>query len=386
MRLQHMSYTLETDHVVQRYIQKNLDTAVQMILQRLERPPVAILLCGGFGRGEGTVFKDGQDVTPVNDYDFLIVTDESTPRPAMLGKEIAKAIAMKLVDIGFMNLDELTRLAPSQWGHDLKYGSRVIFGDDSLLQRLPNCSADQIPIWDGIKLLCNRMAGIIGAYYEEPSCQSAPERMRWMTVQVDHILIACGDAFLITSKLYHNRYSTRVELLNEKQPLWFTQNEVATIVDAYKRKLSIWDKEFVIREHLLDKTLSHICPIVEKAYIQSMQEYLGRHLSSLEEAIRGYFNVRSFLPYRRFKRWLASTLRGRKYYGFECIPAFPVDTCYTLMPLLYFSAPWQAQESTKQKLAQLVSHYADARICDVNSGYHKRMSKELYAFWEQYCH
>ena len=57
------------------YIQKNyLDKIIKSFVQDCN--PVSIILFGGFGKGEGSVyFKEGNPV-PFNDFDLYIITED----------------------------------------------------------------------------------------------------------------------------------------------------------------------------------------------------------------------------------------------------------------------------------------------------------------------
>jgi len=66
------------NNMVNEKIQHDLDYICLKVKRLLGENLYAILLCGGFGRGEGSVTITGSMVHIVNDYDFTIVMNTSS--------------------------------------------------------------------------------------------------------------------------------------------------------------------------------------------------------------------------------------------------------------------------------------------------------------------
>ncbi len=382
-----MNFTSDYDEVVERSIQRQLGVAIEIILKHMENPPTGIVLSGGFGRGEGTVVKTKKGVSPVNDYDFLVVTKETDVDLQGIGTAIARELKMNLVDVGGMGLAMLGHLRPTQWAYDLKYGSRVIFGDPSLLDLIPKFTANQIPIWDAIKLLCNRMIGAIGAGLLRPAVfLTSPKRAQWLVVQIDHMLISCGDSFLISSKLYHHSYRERFETLKSLRETWFSNEDLRIILEAYRRKLSTWDSYVRCTPEDFEEKLMQISPIVETAYLQSMRKYLGRQVSSLDEAIRGYYSAHRLSVGQRMRRLISRIIGIHQEDGFYNARAAPIDVCYTLIPPCFYAGPWQPDDRQREAMATLLKRFIPSRSNEATPDYHLRVSRDIYALWERHCH
>ena len=378
-----MKYTLEGDRWVEQCIQKQLDTAVKIILLHVKKPPVGIILCGGFGRGEGTVVKEGQLVRPVNDYDFLIVTDEKPLDMSILAKKLANALTMKLLDIRAISPDELNKLPISQWAYDLKYGSKVIFGDKSLLQLIPDFSAEQIPVWEAIKLLCNRMAGILGALsYDEAMRSLIIKDQGWFRVQVDHMLIACGDAALIRYGYYHHLYRERLRRLFTCID-WFSEFELEKIAESYRRKLSVWDTSMLIQ---CEFDLPLIEVIAEKSYLNTIKSYLRGKITTLSKAIQIYMKVHQSPFKQRLRQYIANILRFRRRHNLNAIPVLPIHVCCTFIPIVFFSGPWQEDVQKKSALMKLFRELLPHRSRVPKEYKWEQLRDMVYLFWELHCH
>ncbi len=66
-------YTVHNDPHINAFIQGQLDTIVREIHDLLGPHLDAVLLCGGFGRGEGGVDLSSGNIRVVNDYDLTIL-------------------------------------------------------------------------------------------------------------------------------------------------------------------------------------------------------------------------------------------------------------------------------------------------------------------------
>ncbi len=201
----------------------------------------AIVLSGGFGRGEGSVARKDGDIRPLNDYDMLLVT--RTPlAPEALRREakgLAETLGMDFVDIGVMDTASLSGLKPTQLVYDLKYGSRVLAGDPTVLDRFPHFSADAIPVEEGTKLIFNRLAGLLNALpdYGIPPVESGRPR-EFLAFQLAKLWIAVGDAYLMLWNGYDASYRVRQRRFGDMSASGGVAGEVADAVRlAYDFKL-----------------------------------------------------------------------------------------------------------------------------------------------------
>ena len=162
-------------------VDEQIDLHMDLIVRRLKKEIgdiVALVLGGGFARGEGTVkVKDGI-VYPINDYDFFIITN----KPISIPKEKLNKISLDLskritstdfsytsssnvvnfyVDLRNMTVKELTKLPPLIKYYEMKHSGRIVYGSEDVLNAIPNYEIKQIPKQDGVRFLFNRMSLLI---------------------------------------------------------------------------------------------------------------------------------------------------------------------------------------------------------------------------------
>ena len=125
----------------------------------------AVVLYGGYGRDEGSWYVDKTGaVRPYNDYDLLLVLDRVIERNEreQLRAELAGNVLFGGIDISQKTTGELSSLRPSIFNYDLKYASKVIWGDANILQMIPDISASSLPIEEVETLFFTRMVGVSG--------------------------------------------------------------------------------------------------------------------------------------------------------------------------------------------------------------------------------
>jgi len=191
--------------------------------------PRSIVLGGGFGRGEASfIRKDGQ-LMFLSDCELILVANKYISRRAIknLSKSLSQKAGLELVIhhslvLSIYSLLPIPRLVSNRiWkcsikNYDLKYGSKVIFGND-VLGNIPDFEPQDIPLWEGIRLIFNRMAESLRF---SPTDQQDPhESIYW----INKVILACQDALLLSIKQYHHSYKARNLMFQELLPLHFSE-------------------------------------------------------------------------------------------------------------------------------------------------------------------
>lgn len=123
----------------------------------------AIILIGGYGRGEGGVIKvDGVEL-PHNNFDFLVVSknisDDETSFLEQLCKTIFNTHSRKLgieVEFSVISLSKMKRIDPLVITYDMKYGHKLLAGNNEFLVNDERFELESIPSWDIRNLMVNR--------------------------------------------------------------------------------------------------------------------------------------------------------------------------------------------------------------------------------------
>ncbi|MFA5861102.1 MAG: hypothetical protein WDA16_05345 [Candidatus Thermoplasmatota archaeon] len=166
---------------------------------------VALVLTGGFSRGEGTL-RDG---APVNDYDLIAVRSRpgGPAAYARLGHALTERIGLE-VDIMPIWRARLPHVAPKLFWLDVLLGARVLWGDTSVLQRLPHFTARDVPPREAARLLGNRAAGLLLAL---PG-PNQPIDVRLADLQATKAALAAMDATLLAEGNYAARLRERLAI------------------------------------------------------------------------------------------------------------------------------------------------------------------------------
>lgn len=176
-----------------------------------ERKLEAVLLGGGYGRGEGGVLRTPAGDRPYNDLEFYVglrgnrhVNEQLHGRALHVLGEILTPQAGVDVEFKIASLPEIAAGSVSMFSYDLVCGHRWLIGDES---RLAGCAhhrhADAIPLGEATRLLMNRGSGLL----------FARERLRRHTFtagdadftarNIAKAELALGDAVLTAHGQYH---------------------------------------------------------------------------------------------------------------------------------------------------------------------------------------
>ncbi len=208
-----MHYTVHHDEAIDTRIASD----VSMIRERLLAmfPQIeAIVLVGGFGRGEGSVLveEDG-NITPINDYDLVIISSNplSSEVVSRIRKELATELGIRWVDISNYTLAQLKHLRYRMYTYDLKYGSQVIYGDASILSLIPDMQAEEMPLIEAEIELFTRLWCFLGPFHVRfAEQQPTDEENFFLANQLSKALLACSDALLIPKGLYDHSFAERL--------------------------------------------------------------------------------------------------------------------------------------------------------------------------------
>lgn len=185
----------------------------------LGRDLVALLLGGGYGRGEGGVVRKEAREQPYNDLDFTLVVRRR--RRDLAGP--LRAISHKYEKVLGIDVDfsrPLTLYDIQNWPHilmwqDLLNGHHVLSGPADILQaNAPPALNEPLPAIEATRLLLNRGAGLLWALRILRGHQSAPDPT-FLPRNYYKAALALGDALLIACGHHHVRCDARLERFTE---------------------------------------------------------------------------------------------------------------------------------------------------------------------------
>lgn len=291
--------------------------------------PRAVVLYGSFGKGEGTVICDSNDINVLSDFEIGVVSADITKLPAVrrLGRELQGDGPD--VTLSFLLPRRFNTRVASNWTlpsrrltveqYELIAGLRVLYGKDPRPSGavLPSTS---IMRWDGLRSIFNRVAELLASL----TSVSANPNQIWMSM--NKLLISCGDARLIVAKAYHHSYrerSGRIQsmILTPALAEWSNEANWRFIADAYEWKLnptpvgSLSIGLGALIEEILLPVLRSYTNTVFGWSFQNTEEFRERYLGSskLKNCSRSY------IGYPLFQSILLAMKRGlgTKSWGFD---------------------------------------------------------------------
>jgi hypothetical protein len=175
----------------------------------------ALVLLGGYGRGEGGVEMRGGREHLHNNFDLLLIGNPlGTQRfEAELGR-LARQHGVG-IDLGATTAAALRRSRCLVMWYDMRFGHKTLLGDAALVPSLRHLTADRIVPSDVEALLTNRATLLV---LNEAMLARGPLDEAARRTSIKHLakaIVGYGDACLFTAGRYHHSYlekARRVQL------------------------------------------------------------------------------------------------------------------------------------------------------------------------------
>lgn len=210
-------FTEADDPPARSRIERDLRHVVRRVAEA-DPHALALVLTGGFSRGEGTV-RDG---APVNDYDLVAVRAHPGSGPlGAIAHELSEDVGLE-VDLMPVWHRRLPLVGRKLFWLDLRLGGRAIAGDGTVLARVRSFEAPDLHPRERARLLGNRAAGLLLAVPPEGGPHDAHQR----DLQATKAVLAAMDARLLHRGLYAARLRDRLALAADAdRPLYETAVE-----------------------------------------------------------------------------------------------------------------------------------------------------------------
>ncbi|EHI59680.1 hypothetical protein [Hungatella hathewayi] len=213
---------------------------------------IAVLLGGGFGRGEGSVMQKRGTFVTTNDYDIVMICEDDVQKIKIkeLEKNIAKNLHLNFFGIDIITLSYFRKIIDkklvSQSFYDLLNGSKVLWinetkKDMNIIDCLKNHTIrmHDIHIHSAFDVLKTRMWCIIALYdlqenkFFDKQYFGSFERFYFQQVKLATAIV---DAVLISDRLYDSPCFTR-KLEIFKKSKFYQINECYIINNLIERKI-----------------------------------------------------------------------------------------------------------------------------------------------------
>lgn len=210
-----MTYTKHNNPKVDEVVGKDLKVIVDEVLKAIPKKDVeAIILVGGFGRGEGSVILEGGKITPINDYDLTIVTKRFRPEKLDgVSSKLSNDLGLRFVDLAYTNYYTMPFRGVIMLDYDSKYGGQVLYGDKDILDRYPRYKIGKMGFLEGYDLLCNRLIApfeLIKAHHLQQESHDLEVKL-----QIGRAIMAYYALLLINEDKYSHSYEERLVFIND---------------------------------------------------------------------------------------------------------------------------------------------------------------------------
>ena len=270
-------------------IDSDMKLVKDTMLSKLPKKDIAaIILGGGYGRGEGGVVLNGETMSLYNDYDMFMVTEDISKNKMSeyqkiifeASEELQKIIGVD-VDFGpLKNKSELSCMPFTLMYYELKKGHKVIFGDENILQNLPENDINDIPHEETLNYMLNRGVGLFLAGQKIKKKDNSDNDLEFIERNIYKALMACGDIFLILNKKYSYSYVNRGKFIDDfKENSMIKEKE---FINYYKDSINYKLKP-KNNFDLLDAKFEYAIDIFKKFYLYVFSEYWNVDISSFEE-------------------------------------------------------------------------------------------------------
>ncbi len=300
---------------VDEYIKKNyLDKIIKSFANDCN--PISIILFCGFGKGEGSVQIIKGKPVPFNDFDLYVVTEKkltdeeldkismnASKEIGMGGLEVAyfpregyDANKFFHVDVRCIPYDKLGNLMKTQRYYELKYGSQIIYGDETILNRINEIKPEEIPNSEGLRNLFNKLHTMLLGLREDYNDEQKKIRIFW---SYKSYMSIC-EALLILQKKFAPTSLERSKIFAEIYKNYF-QDLYEKISDLAEKARKATDfklkPNFKIKEHekIWNETLKDILFVFEY-YIKKITG-----TENVADAINNRLPYNYFAPYLEHK-------------------------------------------------------------------------------------
>jgi len=170
----------------------------------------ALLLGGGYGRGQGGVLKTESGDKPYNDLEFYVclrgneILNRQKYERALhhLSEEISPDAGLE-VEFKISSLEKLQKNPPTMFAYDLAWGHQTLIGDDESFMEKSAPHARDIPLFEATRLLMNRCSGLLFAKEHLQRKPFTAEDADFVGRNHAKAQLGFGDAFLCAHGKYH---------------------------------------------------------------------------------------------------------------------------------------------------------------------------------------
>jgi len=219
-------YTMSAE--ADKKIEKNLKKIDEIIVKELN--PISIILFGGLGKGEGSLYKGNL----FNDIDMYVVTKEKIPEKRLeeVGIKASKAIktggiefiensnefydAKKFfhVDLRCIKYSDIPKLKKTTRAFEIKYSSQILYGKD--IRPLIKVEKKDLSLSEGLRHLFNKSCFLLMTIDERRlKGKFLKDEKKYLIYHCVKTFLGCAEALLLAKKDDAPTYTERNRLFQK---------------------------------------------------------------------------------------------------------------------------------------------------------------------------
>jgi predicted nucleotidyltransferase len=281
--------------IIKQKLNADLALIISEILECYQNNVTSIILYGSYGRGEGGFFiNDEKKISAYNDYDLVVISDEfvSSDKLKSLEENLVAITDVQWIDICQKNKENLQNLSLTIFNYDLKFGSKVIYGDSEILNYIPDFDSQEIPLNEAETLYFTRLWPFLGSMTENAFVIGLKnDESRFFRNQMCKAFLAVVDVVLLQSKLYHTSYLERVDRFKKVT----STQDVCMIADW-----AIQEKLRPSNQTMSGEEVKELYGSVLSVYLKEMYQVLSKFYNT---EIKSASDLRKGLLYSKYE-WL----------------------------------------------------------------------------------
>ena len=202
-------------------LNQDLKLIIDLLNTNVNSEIISIVLYGSYGRGEGAFYNIGDETFTYNDYDLLLIVSEliDEKKISELKNLISVKTYIKWIDLSQMLQSNLRYLKPTIFNYDLKYGSKVIWGNTSVLNYININKSSKIPYCEIETLYFTRLYTFIGSLKKDSFKTGVKsEESRFFRYQMAKAIFSVVDCELILAQQYSHSYREKANLISSFKP------------------------------------------------------------------------------------------------------------------------------------------------------------------------
>ncbi|MCK9332605.1 MAG: hypothetical protein M0Q19_05445 [Candidatus Cloacimonetes bacterium] len=278
----------------------------------------ALILGGGYGRGEGGVFIHNEIEKPYNDLDLFLFVASLNYKDRVVLKRNIKTLHKDLseefsIDIDFSNPIDISSLPYrkiSLMYYDLLQGHYVLLGNKHLLNALPEWHADELPVMEALHLLLNRCMGLIFAQ-DLLSGNNPDSHTDFINRNIHKAFQALAEAELISEGKYETLTRDKIQAIQTQKLPFLSENKA--LLNEVRESL-----EFKLRPNIPVFNMEALTDRLEMLINASRELYYTLWSKVLEKNVSNTLELSSVFDNSKVKPSLKNmllNLRDTKCYG-----------------------------------------------------------------------